>query len=271
MVQIAGIRVGRVRRSSWPATTSSSTSRGRPRRRVRRGQRGVHRGAQPARGEVPRPAARRAAASSTPRARSRWSAPTPATTSSRSSPSCPTPPRASTPQLQQALATIVDDAWTRRAARAGDLRGLSRLSATIASRDREIQSLLERADSVSQAARRPQGRHRRADQGRRPDPPGAAGAQGGDPRPAAQHPRPCPPSSAGWSTTTRSRSARCCASCTRSPSCSGPGEAAAGDAHNLGPYAASSATSSAPGRGSTPTPSTSLGIPHRRVRTGRRR
>ena len=80
------------------------------------------------------------------------------------------------PQLQKALG-MVGDTMDRTSDEAGaTFDGLSRLSQTIASRDQELQALLERAELGLPAAGRPQGRHRRAAQGRRPDPAGAAQA-----------------------------------------------------------------------------------------------
>ena len=191
MVQVAGMRVGRVKEVELETEQGAGDLRGRPRRRVRLREPGLDRGAQPARREVPRADAGRVRPAR--RGRRDPGRPHPVgvrhrrrlrrpdhdhradrhrAARSRRSTSCPTP-------------------WTPPARTSRPAcEGISRLSQTVASRDEEIQALLAELAQRQQGARRPQRGHRAADGPQRPGLPGAAEAQGGDPPAAGQRPDP---------------------------------------------------------------------------------
>ena len=89
--------------------------------------------------------------------RSRWTGPTRATTSSRCSPSCPTRPRTSTSRSPQTALTTVADTMNRSSGEAqATFDGLSRLSQSIASGTRDPVSARPGPRRLP-AARGPQG------------------------------------------------------------------------------------------------------------------
>ena len=148
--------------------------------------------------------------------------------------------------------------WTRprpRSRPASD--GIARLSETVASRDAQIQALLASSKDVTQGAQRPQRGPRVADGERRPGLPGGHQAQGGGAPAAGQRPDPRPGAARGGRGqpgADRPGPAR------RSTSCSTCWSARRRSSRRRwtrsAPTSPSSATSSAPARGSTPTPST---------------
>ena len=151
MVQVAGMRVGRVKEIELETQQGAGDLRGRPRRRVRHREPGLDRGAQPARREVPRAVAGRVR----PARRGRRD---------------PGRPHPVGVRHRRRLRRPDDDhrADRHRPAPAGAQRrrptpwtppartsrpaceGISRLSQTVASRDEEIQSLLASSRNVSE-------------------------------------------------------------------------------------------------------------------------
>ena len=151
LVQVGGIRVGRVQDVIAQELHGRHQVRGRPRRRVRQGQRGLDRGAQPAGGEVPRAHAGRRRAS--------WREDTPIPLDRTESAYdivgvfgdlTTTTEEIDRGQLVQALdvvSTTMDQAAPEIEA---SFDGIARLSETVASRDSDIQALFANSKAVTQ-------------------------------------------------------------------------------------------------------------------------
>ena len=119
------------------------------------------------------------------------------------------------PQLSQALTTLGDTINAASPHIKSTFNGLSRISQAIASRDEGIQQLLGRADRVTKLLVAAPGRPGHADEAGRAGLQGADRAPRGHPRPAGQRRSGWRSSCAAWPPTTRPRSATRSSSSTR--------------------------------------------------------